>query len=112
MGEVYSFNSTEIKNMEQNQLFAQLSPEEAAIVRGGGLIEAASYLIVMQSLLPDIAESAEVLNTAFLLLIGVLSLPTNNNINSVNNAPIVGSPGQISPALGSPIISSFGTGLI
>ncbi|MGC8454475.1 MAG: hypothetical protein ACL9RN_15915 [Cylindrospermopsis raciborskii] len=98
--------------MEQNQLFAQLSPEEAAIVRGGGLIEAASYLIVMQSLLPDIAESAEVLNTAFLLLIGVLSLPTNNNINSVNNAPIVGSPGQISPALGSPIISSFGTGLI
>jgi hypothetical protein len=112
LGEVYSFNSTEIKNMEQNQLFAQLSPEEAAIVRGGGLIEAASYLIVMQSLLPDIAESAEVLNTAFLLLIGVLSLPTNNNINSVNNAPIVGSPGQISPALGSPIISSFGTGLI
>jgi hypothetical protein len=67
--------------MEQNQLFAQLSPEEAAIVRGGGLIEAASYLIVMQSLFPFIAYSPEVLNTALLLLAGVLSFPQNNNTN-------------------------------
>ncbi|MCZ2207604.1 hypothetical protein [Cylindrospermopsis raciborskii] len=67
--------------MEQNNLFIELSGEEAASTTGGGFIETAAYLIVMQSLFPFIAYSPEVLNTALLLLAGVLSFPQNNNTN-------------------------------
>lgn len=98
--------------MEENQLFTQLSSEEAVTITGGGLMEAAAYLTVIQSLLPEMAGSPEVLTTAFLFLIGVLSLPSNQNKNLVNNAPVVGSPVPVNPSLGATPMGSSGAGFI
>lgn len=61
--------------MAQNNLFTEISEEESATIKGGGFLEAAAYLIVMQSLFPFIAYSPEVINTALLFLTGVLSFP-------------------------------------
>ncbi|WP_143755230.1 hypothetical protein [Cylindrospermopsis raciborskii] len=77
-------NYGEINYMAQNNLFTEISEEESATIKGGGFLEAAAYLIVMQSLFPFIAYSPEVINTALLFLTGVLSFPQNNNTNPNN----------------------------
>jgi hypothetical protein len=61
--------------MENNNLFTEISPEEAAGVSGGNVIAAASYLTVITYLFPHMARSPEVINVAFLLLIGALQIP-------------------------------------
>ncbi|WP_353931067.1 hypothetical protein WJM97_00160 [Okeanomitos corallinicola TIOX110] len=71
--------------MEKNNLFTEISPEEAAGVSGGGVIAAASYLTVITHLFPQMARSPEVINIAFLLLIGALSIPGIDNLELGEN---------------------------
>lgn len=71
--------------MENNNLFTEISPEEAANVSGGGLLEAAAYLTVMKAFFPDLADRPEVLSTALLFLIGALSVPKINSTNLFNS---------------------------
>ncbi|MFM5983358.1 MAG: hypothetical protein ACKO9I_22965 [Sphaerospermopsis kisseleviana] len=71
--------------MKKNNLFSELSPEEAANVSGGGLFEAAAYLTVMNALFPYLAGSPEVINTAFLFLIDALSVSETGSKSSVND---------------------------
>jgi hypothetical protein len=78
-----------MKAMEQNNLFTEISHEEAAAVSGGGLFEAAAYITVVKALFPDFADSPEVLNTVLLLLTGALSIPEISNTTVANNNAIV-----------------------
>lgn len=71
--------------MENNNLFTEISPEEAANVSGGGLLEAAAYLTVMKAFFPNLTDRPEVLSTALLFLMGALSVPRINSTSLFNN---------------------------
>ncbi|HEY9799983.1 MAG TPA: hypothetical protein V6D25_06450 [Leptolyngbyaceae cyanobacterium] len=57
----------QIIDLENNEMFTQVSSEESASVSGGNLASAANYLAVTNALIPGLRNSATQLNTAFLL---------------------------------------------
>lgn len=71
--------------MENNNLFTEISPEEAAATSGGGVLAAASYLTVITHLFPEMARSPAVINIAFLFLIGALSIPEIDSLELGEN---------------------------
>lgn len=81
----YLFDENIIKKMENNHLFTEISPEEAAATSGGGVIAASSYLTVINYLFPQMARSPEVINIALLLLIGALSIPEIDSLELGEN---------------------------
>ncbi|AUT03874.1 hypothetical protein CLI64_27710 [Nostoc sp. CENA543] len=59
----------------ENQILTEISVEESALVRGGGIITAAAYYTVITALNPALINDPNVINTVFLFLINALPAP-------------------------------------
>ncbi|MCP6757358.1 MAG: hypothetical protein NHB32_01005 [Fischerella sp. CENA71] len=69
----------QVLDLENKELFREVSIEEFANVNGGGIITAAAYLVVLRAINPNLAISPVALNTAFLLAINALPAPGTYN---------------------------------